>query len=86
MPYTQNTQEIPMLWRIEYDHNKYSKPQTLIIRWDTIIAVRNLMDVGQWMIRIYFMDTWIQFTEKNTPDAVALLEMWNNQCIMQEYQ
>ena len=85
MPYTKSTQEIPMLWRIQYDLHT-SKPETIIIRWENIIAVRNLMDGGEWKIRIYFADTWIQFSEKNTPDAFALLEMWNNQCIMQEYQ
>ena len=86
MPYTKDAQEIPMLWRIQHNHDKNSKSETIIIRWENIIAVRNLMDGGEWKIRIYFADTWIQFSEKNTPDAFALLEMWNNQCIMQEYQ
>lgn len=85
MPYTKNAQEIPMLWRIEYDQHT-SAPETFIVRWDSIVAVRSMMDGGERLIRIYFADTWIQFSERDTPDAVALFEMWNDQCIMQVCQ
>jgi hypothetical protein len=84
MPYTKNTQEIPMLWRIQYDKHT-STPETFIVRWDSIIAVRDLIDNGDRKIRIYFGDSWIQFSKSKTPDAVALFDLWNNQCILQEY-
>ena len=86
MPYTHNTPEPHMLWRIQYDHDEPHGPEVFIIRWNNIIAIKRHRTNGcHWMIRIYFSDTWIQFEEKETPDAAALLELWNNQCILQEY-
>ena len=84
MPLDSTQPKIPMLWRIRYDMDKNGKHSVFIVKLQSIHAIGRFKRDGEYMIRIHHGDNWIQFSEKNTPDAAALLELWENQCILPE--
>lgn len=80
MPDTKKSQELPMLYRIR--HGRHKRAEIWIVKWDSIHAVETRFE-GEWLIRIWYAGGWKQFSENN-PDALALFELWNNQCILPE--
>ena len=75
MPYDTKTPHSPlMMWKISYNHHLKDGPEVFIIRWDKINAISRIKDSGSWGIKIHYADSWIQFEENSTPDALAFLQ------------
>ena len=66
---------IPMLFSISHNDG-----EVLIIKWNSINAVRRFQDGKDWYIRVYFQDTWYQFSD--CLDADELFHLWSDQCIL----